>query len=309
MRIPPDAPVGVRTALQEVDQRLMELERRARSPEVTQRSMTEELDRLREEIRKALQEPASRVWEDVFGGPRAVSRGGFELVALDGKRILVTTDGAGTWPLPGLIPFNISPSGVVSGENGGASVEAPDVIPKYNILGSLFVQGALMASKITTDRFATMGYVNSNHPYCLLTHSANQQFGVGPVLGFLTFDTEAVNRGVIHSTAVNPTRITVPTAWPGLWAFWGHIRFEASATGLRRNVQVRKNGTTFIGLGECAVGGQTAVIDAVVFCVKRMIAGDYVEMAMGHDATPNLNALGGVADIDTPIFGGMWLCD
>jgi len=157
-----------------------------------------------------------------------------------------------------------------------------------NVNGDLFVSGDIHASA----------------PYAILTASADQAFGVGPVSTQVSFDTELDDTANLHNTS-DLTKITINKS--GIWYVFGNIRYQADTTGTYRLCQIRQNGSQFIGLGATARGSMTVVVDVSVSTIHRFVPDDFIQLYMGHDATNNINVLGSPAGVDAPTFGAIWL--
>jgi hypothetical protein len=182
------------------------------------------------------------------------------------------------------------------------AVDLSGLIPISRKIGTI---GKLLGGG-TLDRDLTLR-IDEARPNAILTSSVDQAFGVGPVSAALSFDTVIEDRFRMRDPSA-PTHLPIPTGWAGLWSFWGYIRFEGTNLGgLRRNAQIRKNGVTYVALGQCAGGSQTEVIDVPCYGEARLAVGDYLELLMAHDSPDNLAALAGTAGVIAPVFGARWL--
>ncbi len=153
-----------------------------------------------------------------------VSRGGITLLGAAGSRVMSQTSASfGMWPIPSFIPFTIG---------------VDDPILKFNILGSLFVQGALVASKVTCDQIFAMS------PRCRIFNSADQTVvnavGLDPVL----FNSEDYSRYGMHSLTTNTGRITINTT--GNYWIWAMVIWDQNAVGGRAAI-INKNGAALSG--------------------------------------------------------------
>ena len=92
----------------------------------------------------------------------------------------------------------------------------------------------------------------------------------------LTFNSERYDAFGMHSTSSNTSRITIQRA--GKYAFKGHVEFAASAIGVR-NIAVRINGSTFIGVqGENTTSA--TVVRLSVAADWDMAVNDYAELVV-----------------------------
>lgn len=102
---------------------------------------------------------------------------------------------------------------------------------------------------------------------------------------FLTFDTERWDTGDFHSTSVNTSRLTAPTA--GLYDIGACVEFASNATGSRQ-VALVVNGSAFIAIVEVpAVSGRGTVLE--VGTQYQLAATDYVEVRVRQDGASPLN--------------------
>lgn len=107
----------------------------------------------------------------------------------------------------------------------------------------------------------------------------------------LTFDTNQYDYGPVHSTAVNPTRFTVPVGGSGVYAFVAQARFDQNAAGVRQ-FQVLKNGSlpiAFAFISAASLGDTCVPVAGQI----DLVAGDYLELQVFQNSGGNLNVLGG----------------
>jgi len=92
----------------------------------------------------------------------------------------------------------------------------------------------------------------------------------------LDFDSELYDKGNMHDTVTNKSRVTIPTGESGLYLILAQICFESNATGYRQG-QITKNGTTLIMTFEkpAPAPGHTML---QLYQVIELAAGDYLEM-------------------------------
>jgi parallel beta-helix repeat protein len=108
----------------------------------------------------------------------------------------------------------------------------------------------------------------------------------------LTFDTELEDLGGMHNTASNTERFTCPAGADGLYLVIGQLMLEYDAQG-QRQFQIRKNGgATFAGY--TITSPLNPFTRMQVSALVPMVANDYVDFAVLHDASVNdLDAIGG----------------
>ena len=118
----------------------------------------------------------------------------------------------------------------------------------------------------------------------------------------LTFNTERWDTDTIHNTSTNTNRLTCQTA--GLYHIYGTVLFAANATG-QRAVQIKLNGTTFIGGDmrvDAAASGGTRLTAVTEYSLS---AADYVELVVFQDSGGALNVTS--AGNYSPEFGMTYL--
>jgi hypothetical protein len=132
-------------------------------------------------------------------------------------------------------------------------------------------------------------------------HNSGNQSCTNGALTTLTWDTNDLDVGGVHSTSSNPTRFTMPAGsggstsatQGGMWMLVAQVDFAFNNTG-QRAVRWLKNGTTVVG--QTVVQAVTnAATPAFVQCVctPNLAAGEYVEVQVFQDSGGALNALAG----------------
>jgi hypothetical protein len=107
--------------------------------------------------------------------------------------------------------------------------------------------------------------------------------GTAPIL---TFNSERYDSNGLHSTSVNTSRLTAPSA--GIYIIGAATAFAANATGMR-SIAIRINGTTFIaGNTTPAASGEQSMI---VVSAWSMAIGDYAETTAYQNSGGALNVL------------------
>ena len=139
-------------------------------------------------------------------------------------------------------------------------------------------------------------------PRCRVYNSANISL-VNNTVTALTFDTEVLDDGGLHSTSVNTSRITIPADGAGWYSIGGHVRFAASATGYRE-VKVRLNGVTDLAIQRVNNSGATDDCRVSISTEYPLAVGDYVELCATQNSGGALNVIGG--GVNTPAFYAKW---
>jgi hypothetical protein len=138
--------------------------------------------------------------------------------------------------------------------------------------------------------------VTSDAPATRVRHDADQAAGTSGALTTLTFNTEVFDTDSIHSTSSNATRLTCRTA--GKYMVGANVRWQSSAAGTYRYVQLLVNGTT-----RAAAIHQTPIAATAgqnIVTIWEFAVGDYVEVGVIQDSGGSLNVLGGVDE--SPVF-------
>jgi hypothetical protein len=214
--------------LLEIEKRLIRLEKYVAAPPVTPEMLSRLRDDWRRDLRAAIGEPGYRDWEEVFGSPTVVSRGG-------------------------MILRPVSPSSL--------TVEA------------------------TT---------HLQQPGCRLYHSADQSIpNDSPTI--VAFDSEQWDRGDLHSTVTNNSRITINQT--GKWAIGGNVVYAANNNG-RRMMLLQIDGTTYSAAQGSAPftsgGGVGTVTSNYPISIADQIdltSGQYVELVAYQTSGGSLNVL------------------
>lgn len=124
----------------------------------------------------------------------------------------------------------------------------------------------------------------------ILFHSTIQSLN-DSALTALTFDSEDLDVGSMHSTSVTPTRVTIPAGGGGFYRIYAQTWFNANATGFRE-LALYKNGTGGTLLQTSYLQAGTNGITVTIEWSGTLIAGDYVEV-YGQQTSGGGLALGG----------------
>lgn len=128
-----------------------------------------------------------------------------------------------------------------------------------------------------------------NAPHCTIYNSANISIAVSGTAQALTFDSEVVDSGNMHSVSVNTSRINIPAGGTGIYLLNGACRFAANATGYRQ-LEFRVNGVTTIHLHRELNAGAGGPSYVSIGCIYPLTAGDYVELLAAQSSGGALNA-------------------
>lgn len=149
------------------------------------------------------------------------------------------------------------------------------------------------SGRSTADAWQQMGFF-FDPPYCsltqsaALTHTANGTWQVVGAGTGIAWDTENVDTANLHSTTVNPTRVTIPVA--GLYLLTANIAFNSNATGARA-VAFKKNG---VGTGPNIEGRSISTPQGSVettpstSAVVKLAVNDFIEVVGYQSSGGNL---------------------
>lgn len=131
-----------------------------------------------------------------------------------------------------------------------------------------------------------------NPPACRVFNSVAESIP-DSVDTILTFNSERYDTDTMHSTTVNPSRITFTTA--GLYAFGIQVRWGSSAAGIRA-LTVSLNGVTALALVVTDVD-TAAFHSQEAYGQYRFVAGDYIEVSalQNTGGALNIEAVGNVS--------------
>lgn len=124
-------------------------------------------------------------------------------------------------------------------------------------------------------------------PRCWAINSTTQSLSDSTYTA-LTLDTDIFDVGALHSTAVNTSRVTIPTGQGGLYLFLGQCGFAAAAAGMRE-LTIRYNGSSRLW-GATSPGSSGGVLVLNVFALHPATAGDYYELVAYQSSGGSLNA-------------------
>jgi len=188
--------------------------------------------------------------------------------------------------LQGTAPLNSSNSTVANLSVTGGSTLAGAL----SVAGSLTVSSNLtVTGTVTVGPFAFSTTVTANlQPRCRVFHGSTQTIQTSSETA-LTFNTNDFDPQALHSTSVQPTRITLQST--GVWLFGAHVTMGVTGVGFTAGdayIRFRKNGATAMGT-KAGIGGVAGSIVAFSHSQLEVIAstGDYVEvLAFQNSGSP-----------------------
>lgn len=120
-------------------------------------------------------------------------------------------------------------------------------------------------------------------PVCTAIQTTVQSIGNAAFVALL-FQSEDEDSHAMHDNSTNPSRLTVPVGWDGVWGVSGSVMFATNGTG-GRLATLRKNGTGLLGVCTGAAAGATVQAGATTGTrLLRLVAGDYIE-CMGFQSS------------------------
>lgn len=126
-------------------------------------------------------------------------------------------------------------------------------------------------------------YLGRNYPHSRVFNSGNITLTTA-TLTVVTFNSERVDVGALHSTVSNTGRFTITD--PGFYEIGGGALFAGSATGTR-SLKIRLNGATT--LASTTLAGLAGGNEFGIYTEYQLAAGDYVELIAYQDSGGNLN--------------------
>jgi len=149
-------------------------------------------------------------------------------------------------------------------------------------------------------------WLGTDKPIVRVYHSANESIAHATTFA-LQMNTAQFNNQAMWASGSNK-RLTCPTGMSGKYLIGGQILFAAHGTGTRA-VQVRENGTTFLGTGYApgSAGLNTVPNLATIFELSDngASANDYVELTGYQDSGVAVNSL--TSGVESPHFFAVWI--
>jgi hypothetical protein len=143
------------------------------------------------------------------------------------------------------------------------------------------------AATWNTDVVDNLAWLGTSKPHGRAYNSANISLTTA-TLTILTLDSERVDVGGGHSTAVNTGRFTVPAGGGGFYHLTGCASFAGNATGFRE-LRLVLNGATSIAMQRLTTVSAAASTVVQVSADYQLVAGDYVEMRAQQTSGGALN--------------------
>lgn len=119
-------------------------------------------------------------------------------------------------------------------------------------------------------------------------NNANLSISTGTFTA-LTFNSERYDNGDLHSTSSNTGRLTAPVT--GLYLIGASVEWDGNTTGDRFATILLNGGTTIARVSQRANAGAGNTTGQEPVCPYYLVAGDYVEVVVIHDAGVSLNVL------------------
>lgn len=194
------------------------------------------------------------------------------------------TDGAWTLIGGGGIT-KVSAFPTVPAPTDGDMVIRTDMVgdPLFKFTDGVWEQQPRMGAQTVPSSRVTIAAVNVSIP-----HNVNTA---------ISFDTEDIDTDTMHDNAVNPTRLTVRT--PGLYLVSAAMGFTATAVG-QRVINLGFNGVLEAAEndGQPGTGAHSSLQTGTI---KRLAAGDYIELVVFQNSGAPINSNG------KPILSATWL--
>lgn len=116
-------------------------------------------------------------------------------------------------------------------------------------------------------------------PRCMVYSTAAQAFAAG-VFTAITFESEEFDVGGLHSTASNPSRLTIQAGSSGLYLFGGLVRLSTGGAGDQATMRLIKNSTTEIAGAVAAARASSASITLQAQFPAVVDGGDFFELEL-----------------------------
>lgn len=142
-----------------------------------------------------------------------------------------------------------------------------------------------------------------NKPHAAVFNSAAQSIPDSTHTA-LTFDSEHVDVGGMHSTSSNTSRLTIPSGADGWYDVGGCVEFAAVNTTGIREVELRLNGLSLIAIQQ--VTAANIVQQVTVNRKSQLVAGDYIELTVFQSSGGALNV--NASALYSPEFWIEWQC-
>lgn len=140
-----------------------------------------------------------------------------------------------------------------------------------------FADNANSKLQIAADGNITMPL----QPRCSVFNSGVQAISSGSGAIVLTFDSELFDVGALHSTAVNPSRLTIPAGSSGLYNCYGQVFYATLSTAV--TLRLLKNSSVEASVQ--AVTGANFGITIPVAALLQCDGGDILELSVAQTAS------------------------
>lgn len=126
-------------------------------------------------------------------------------------------------------------------------------------------------------------------PFCHVYNSANISITTSGTAQALTFDSEVMDNGSMHSVVSNTGRINIPSGGAGVYLIGGNCRFATNATGYRQ-LEIRANGTTTLDIVRLPTTGGATQTYVGITLLYPLADFDYLELLAAQTSGGALNA-------------------
>jgi len=133
-------------------------------------------------------------------------------------------------------------------------------------------------------------------PRCLVYSTVAQSFAANAFTA-VSFTAEEYDVGGLHSTAANPSRITIPAGSSGLYLFGTLVRFSTGGAGDQAFVRMIKNSTTEFSAGPALARASSASITLQYQVPAVVDGGDFFEVEVFPTTSTGSMAAAGVRRI------------
>lgn len=141
-----------------------------------------------------------------------------------------------------------------------------------------------------TPTEADAAYKPLQGPVCTALQTTVQSIANAAFVALL-FQSEEEDSHGMHDNVTNPSRLTVPTGWAGVWACSASAMFATNGTG-GRLITLRKNGAGLVGVCSGAQAGTTVQSGCTSPTrLLRLAVGDYIEAMVFQSSGAALNTV------------------
>ena len=191
--------------------------------------------------------------------------------------------------------IDIRPSQIGSGKIKNNTIRSADLrdgevgeadLGDGAVTGSKVGDGAVTSSKLGDKSVTTSKWAGG--PSARVYNSGNVSIATAPAVGVIPLNSERFDGSGMHDPAANSTRITIAT--PGIYLIGANVTWEPNSTGARE-LNLRVNGSDLVArvVQDAATAPNTT--DQHVSSLVSLAAGDYVEIAVRHNAGAPVNVL------------------